>query len=222
MDNTIFDFSKASKSALLATTKTLGVKYSDKDYLTHWVPANMIVWGLYEENKMDSATLRHERFRLFFESIGGVADQHKASDIYVGHLSQGSQLIENAEEVLEKLFKSYKMVAITNGFAEIQHSRLDNTGLRKFFEAIIISDEVGVSKPHPDIFRIALEAGGVSDKSRVLMIGDNPVADIKGAADYGLDTCFFRYAKSNRAAEINPTYTITRLRELIGILGVGG
>ncbi|MCD4650307.1 MAG: YjjG family noncanonical pyrimidine nucleotidase [Candidatus Cloacimonetes bacterium] len=218
IDNTIFDFFKASRTALRLTCNNLEITYTKDYYDNYWIPVNHDVWELYEQNKIDSDTLRHERFRQFFELIGAEANQHRASEIYNEYLSEKVYLIEHAEIVLEQLSSHCTMVAVTNGMAEIQHRRLEKSGLRKYFKTIIISDEVGVAKPHPEIFRFAMQVGEESDKSRVLMIGDNPIADIKGATDFGLDTCLYKYSGDEREVITKPTFTINCLTKLPGII----
>ena len=59
---------------------------------------------------------------------------------------------------------------------------------------------------------------GQPPKSQALMIGDTLSADIRGAADYGLDTCWYNPAGQPRAADLPLTYEIRRLWELVALL----
>lgn len=81
---------------------------------------------------------------------------------------------------------------------------MKSAGIESYFEKIILSDEVGVNKPHPDIFRYALNKTG-SSKNTSLMIGDNYDADILGAMRSGLDQVYFNPLQKQISDEF-PTY----------------
>jgi len=90
--------------------------------------------------------------------------------------------------------------------------------LTTFFEAVIISDEIGVSKPHTPFFDHTFEQINFPKKSEVLVIGDSLSSDIRGGHNYGLDTCWFNPKGLKNHLEIAPTYEIGELRELHGLL----
>ncbi len=62
-------------------------------------------------------------------------------------------------------------------------------GINSFFNAIVVSDEIGWRKPSAKIFQDALNKLGVEAKNAVY-IGDSPIEDIKGAKQVGLKTIF--------------------------------
>ena len=62
---------------------------------------------------------------------------------------------------------------------------LQDCGLLDRFEVVVISSEVGVTKPHEQIFRIALERAGI-DASNCLYVGDNYYDDTVGAEAVGM------------------------------------
>ena len=68
---------------------------------------------------------------------------------------------------------------------------LRKSKISKYFKDIVISEEVGVSKPNKGIFEHALNNLGNFDKSEVLMIGDSLNSDIRGGINYNIDTCWF-------------------------------
>jgi putative hydrolase of the HAD superfamily len=121
------------------------------------------------------------------------------------------------------------MHIITNGFVEVQGHKMKAASLENFFDQIINSEHVGVRKPHPDIFRYALEKAG-AEAGESLMIGDDWEADILGARNYGIDQAYLITAEEEQnkvnASHGNdpvrhnykPTYTLHSLRELIDIL----
>jgi putative hydrolase of the HAD superfamily/5'-nucleotidase len=104
-----------------------------------------------------------------------------------------------------------KLGIITNGFVELQQVRLERTGLREHFELLVISEEVGVAKPHRDIFEHALTIMGSPQRDNVLMVGDNPDSDILGGINAGLDTCWFNRENKPIPDGIIPKYQVSSL-----------
>ena len=79
---------------------------------------------------------------------------------------------------------------ITNGFKDVQHFKMKNSGLLPYFETVTDSSSVGKKKPDPEIFNHALKVGGVSPEQAV-MIGDSLEADIEGALKVGMHAVHF-------------------------------
>lgn len=79
-----------------------------------------------------------------------------------------------------------RLTVLTNGTGRQQRAKLERTGLAALLDAVVISEEVGASKPDPAIFAAALaQAPSAPD---TWMIGDHPEADIRGGAAAGLRT----------------------------------
>jgi len=84
-------------------------------------------------------------------------------------------------EVLTKLKERYKLCIITNGAPDLQRLKIAEANLGQYFgDNIIVSGEVGIGKPDPQIFQMALEKLGTTAQTAV-MIGDNLESDIQGA-----------------------------------------
>lgn len=91
-------------------------------------------------------------------------------------------LYEEALGVLQSLSRSYTLGALTNGNADIY-----KTDAGEYFDFAFLAEEVGVSKPAPDMFHAALEQAGVAP-AEIVHVGDNPEHDIKGAQGVGMHT----------------------------------
>jgi HAD superfamily hydrolase (TIGR01549 family) len=116
--------------------------------------------------------------------------------------------------LLEFLSKRSLLCLITNGLADVQKNRIARAELEVFFNDILISQEIGLEKPNPEFFRLAVRRLRLSPHE-VLCVGDNPLIDIKGARDAGLDTCWFNpYVQSYPAGFPPPDYTVTDLFQL--------
>ena len=117
--------------------------------------------------------------------------------------------------MLDRAREKYKLGLITNGLQEVQRPRIANTALEPYFEFIAISDEIGVAKPDAAFFDHAQRNMGNPDRSSVLVIGDNPNADIKGALSYGYDACWLRHPGAAARPKLGATITIRTIGELM-------
>lgn len=114
--------------------------------------------------------------------------------------------------------RGYPLGLVTNGSRDIQYGKIDLLGLRPYFRTIVISGEVGISKPDPQIYRLALERLG-STADRTLFIGDHPVNDIWGAVRAGMDTIWLKRNHAwDETLNVLPIATIHELNELEGII----
>ena len=96
--------------------------------------------------------------------------------------------------------------------------------LYDLFDALAISEVVGATKPDPYIFRVALDALGISesDYGRVVMVGNNLERDIAGANRLGLISIFFHWNDRRRSLPLaddeKPQYTVSLASELIALI----
>lgn len=113
----------------------------------------------------------------------------------------------------------YKLALISNaGDAKDVYALVDKCGLRPYFDRIWISATVGVRKPHPRIFEIAMDSMHCAAKE-ALMIGDTLNADILGALNVGMSTIWItrradKLENDEYRLSIVPDETITSLDEL--------
>jgi putative hydrolase of the HAD superfamily len=92
--------------------------------------------------------------------------------------------------VLDYLQTKYHLHVITNGFAQVQYRKMDQSKLTPYFKTITNSEMAGAKKPNPIIFEHALQVAE-AQKSNSVMIGDSFEADVKGALDFGMQAVFF-------------------------------
>ena len=116
-------------------------------------------------------------------------------------------------EVMEYLSGKYKLGIVTNGSSHMQNSKIDALGIRRFFQTIVISAEVGIKKPDSEIFLLACEKLNIPASS-ALFIGDNFQFDVVGAANAGLSSIWLNKA----SVKDDYPVTIKYLSELINLL----
>ncbi len=108
---------------------------------------------------------------------------------------------------------------VTNG-TRWQHLKLANMGIAPEPECLVISKEFGHQKPEPEVFAEALRLLGGAQPSETLFVGDNPIMDIRGAADAGLVTAWMRRGRRWKWGSSDPDFTIDHVDEVPGILGL--
>jgi putative hydrolase of the HAD superfamily len=95
-----------------------------------------------------------------------------------------------AKNILKKLSRNCKLGLVSNfTYVPVIYAGLRKLDINQFFNAILVSDEVGWRKPHPRIFNEALKRLRVSARETVY-VGDSPLEDIKGAKATGMKTIF--------------------------------
>lgn len=106
-------------------------------------------------------------------------------------------------------------VGRTPGF--ILRKFLKDEGIGNFFDVMIFSDEAGIRKPHPEIFRMAARRLGVKP-SEIVHVGDNLRSDVWGAKNAGFKAIHFSTRKGrDTIAESDPNSLISISRKLGGL-----
>ncbi len=96
---------------------------------------------------------------------------------------------EGVVEAVKSLAGKYKIGLISNGMTPFQERNFRALGISSVFESIIVSQAVGLRKPDRQIFHLGCHQLGASPQNTIF-IGDNPIADMRGASDAGLNTIF--------------------------------
>lgn len=129
---------------------------------------------------------------------------------------------DDAASTLEILSGRFRLALVTNGAPDFQALKLERSGLRRFFDAVLISGAVGYGKPDPRIFQMAREQLGGVEPAEVLMVGDNPTRDVAGAHAAGIFAVLVDRSEppeSGRSVAVGPDATVGSLAELGAWLG---
>ena len=217
LDHTLWDF---DKNSILAFDKIFRAHHPTIDthqFIEIYAPINQACWKLYQVDKMTHEELRYQRLRQSFDAMNfSITDEaiDKISHDYIAFLPDNNQLFDGAIEVLDYLLPKYNLHIITNGFAEVQYKKINNSGLGSYFKTITNSEMAGVKKPHRNIFEFALSLAK-TNKENAIMIGDCIDADVRGAIEFGMKAIWFDEKNSHNMPEV---ITINRLIELKKIL----
>jgi len=176
---------------------------------------NTELWKEYENGGVSKEDLNRQRFLYPLEAVGaGNASLAKSfSDDFFLVIPTKRKLMPHAREVLTYLSSKYHLYILSNGFRELQSHKMRSAGIDVFFEKVILSDDIGVLKPWPEIFHFALSATQ-SELRESLMIGDSWDNDIVGANRVGMHQVFYNVSGRGNLS-FQPTYQISDLKELI-------
>ena len=221
LDHTLWDYETNSEESLkeLFTLYRLPEKGADSFsyFFQTFRRINLELWDRYDRGLIGQDVIRTERFHRVFSETG--LDDFKLSLEFSAHylrlLPTKKNLLPHTKETLDYLHERYPMTIVTNGFDEIQATKLSSAGIHHYFKTIVTSQRAGNKKPSAKIFEFALlESGHVPENA--IMIGDNLQTDIAGARAAGVDSVFFNPNKDLHREMV--TFEIQSLKELRAIL----
>lgn len=182
LDDTLIDFHANSRLANAIIYREAGL---DRYYATpeQWIEAyeghNRLLWDRYSRGEITQGFLRVDRFAtpLSPRWAGSREDLEafcwRLDREYLDRLAEQTVMIDGAVEQLSRLRAHYNIGVLSNGFKEVQHRKLENTGLAPLVDLVVLSDDVGFNKPDLRIFAYAMKRAGEMDPQAHLMIGDN-------------------------------------------------
>ena len=220
LDHTLWDYEFNSRKVLEEMYAHFGLGHhltsTCDEFINHFEAANATLWHSFNLGEISRDQIRNDRFVRILQSCGcaNTSLGDSLSEYYLYHCPRQTRIMEDADVTLDYLRRKYHLSIITNGFDDVQYIKLKSCGLDRYFEHVFTSDGVGHKKPDAAIFLHALEVLKV-DKSRVLMIGDNPVADIMGARNAGITPLLFNPFGTTRS---DCQLQVSRLTELMKIL----
>jgi len=212
-DDTLFHFDAFGGLQLMFSR--YGLEFAEQDYHAYQT-VNRPLWIDYQNGRIGAQQLQRQRFQPWAEAL-----QVPAQDLNSAYLTTMAEIctpIDGAVGLLAALNGEARLGIITNGFTELQQARLERTGLAHHFEVLVISEQVGMTKPHREIFDHALSLMGDPARNQVLMVGDNPDSDIRGGINAGLDTCWVNVDGRAAPEAMMPTYQVSTLAELERLL----
>ena len=115
--------------------------------------------------------------------------------------------------------QGYILGVISNSVGTIE-DQLQHVGLRGYFQTVIDSAIVGVEKPHPEIFQLAL-AGSRLVASETVFVGDTQATDVGGAQLAGLHGVLIDRINAYPNAECPRITSLPELDLVLEKLGVG-
>jgi YjjG family noncanonical pyrimidine nucleotidase len=221
LDHTLWDYETNSRETLVElynqyNLMARGIETCD-EFTGQFKIINTKLWDLYDNGSITSEVIRNERFKQVLAPYY-IIDQKLCDDLahdYITQCPKKGNVMPYAVEVLDYLSEHYGLSVITNGFEEIQHTKLQSSKLNQYFDHIITSQKAGCRKPSCDIFNFALDCNSIKHHE-ALMVGDNLITDIGGASNAYIDAVYFNPEKNVHTG--HSAYEIHCLSELRRIL----
>lgn len=217
-DETLYDFKKSEREAFKNTMLKFNIDYDEDYHLKIYKEINTALWKEFEQGLITQEKLKIERFKRLSDQLEISFDAPNFAKLYMEYLADASFLYDDSMELIETLNKSYRLGIVTNGLTLVQDKRIRKSTIAKYFETVVISEEILISKPDPKIFEHTLKHMNFFDKSKVLIVGDSLSSDIQGGINFGIDTCWYNPNKIVNNTSITPTYEISNFDELKSLL----
>ncbi len=217
LDDTLFDFHKAEKIALTKTLVHFGIDPTE-EILALYSTINAAHWKRLELGEISREEVKVGRYRELFKTIGVECDPVKATAYYESMLAIGHYFMPGAPELLEELYRKYRLYIVSNGTAKVQEGRIGSSGIAKYMDGIFISQILGANKPDKQFFDICFAEIPDFSLSETVIIGDSLSSDIKGGINAGITTVWFNPKGIENDNNIKPDYTIKELSEVPGLL----
>ena len=203
LDNTLWDHRKNAYLTIKELfnqqkiTEKYGIDFESFHQVYHDI--NERLWEQIRDGEIDKDYLRKHRFYDSFLSFG--IDDVQLSDYFEHHfldeILNYNELVDGAIDLLDYLRnKGYIMHIISNGFQEVTERKCILSGISDYFETITSADSIGLRKPRPEIFDYSLNLAKAA-KEESIMIGDDWIADVTGAQNFGMDVIFFDVYQDN-------------------------
>ena len=142
-------------------------------------------------------------------------------DRYVGEWNAGVRYPPAIPDMVGHLLGEYRLAIVTNTYhATLVPRHLEAMGLRSSFEAVVTSVEVGWRKPHPRIYRAALDALGIAAASAVF-VGDTYLPDFVGPRRVGMRAYLIDAGHTAPVSAHHRLSSILELPDRLGAIGRG-
>lgn len=217
LDHTLFDSDASEVAAFAATMRAVGFD-RPSEHFEAYQRINLDLWAGVERGEVSPIDVRRVRFERLFAELEVDANVEDMAELFVAALGANGDLYPGVFELLDLLGSHARLGLVTNGLSDVQRARLGRLGIADRFDAVVISSEVGVTKPRREIFDIAFARLGAPPADSALMIGDSLTSDIAGGANYGIATCWYNPRGLMQSAEDIVTHEIADLVDLIPIV----
>lgn len=222
LDDTLFDF---GASEIIGLEQVYHVHFAGHieqgTYTDHYHAINKDLWGKVDLGQLTPKEIKFMRFQQLVERSGLKSVDHMAASLaYETALSESVIWLEGAEEAIEIFKKHAKLGIITNSLTGIQVGKCHRAGVYRWCQCVLISEQVGMAKPDPRIFKLACDNLGVKP-SETLMVGDSLSADYQGAMNVGMDFCWVNPEQKPLPEKYpKPKFEVKLVGELPNLLGL--
>ena len=218
LDGTVLDYGTAEQRALTTTLDELGAAGTE-GAVDAYRRINADHWAAFERGELTADELKVARWRALVADRGINADGERAARRYLALLGSADDLLAGAREALWWLRRRAVLVAVTNGFDDVQRGRLASSAVDEQFDGYVSSEVAGVAKPDPAMLDAALATVGRDptdlDPGDLVVVGDSLRSDIALGEAVGARTVWV--APSDAvvpAGDPRPDHHVQRLADI--------
>ncbi len=217
LDHTLFDFEGSKRIAFANVLEAEGIVHN-QSHLDAFEKVERPLWQALESGELTLETLNDRRFNGLVETTGLDADPARMAASYLEWLGKSGGLLPGARQLLDTLVEKCALALVSNGYGQVQRSRMTNFDLGHYFSAVTISSEIGAAKPHPSFFDHTFAQLGYPSKEQVLVVGDSLSSDIAGAINYDLAACWFNPQGLEHPDKPGIDFVVSELSEIAEIV----
>lgn len=206
---------KGYRRQLLAYIRSLGHRVSER-------ALRKAIDGMLAKLRKAQEKNRELKFEELYSSVLLRLGINPTEDILnqIYELYKGSysfEMVPGAEETLQSLYGRYKLAVVSNATSQLPRFALEKSGLIRFFQVVVVSRDLGVRKPDPEIFRYALEKLKVKPEEAI-HVGDSIKHDVRGAKRAGIKVVWIKTEGEEVTEE--PDHVIKGMTELPKIINL--
>lgn len=195
LDHTLVDTRRQYDLGLSQAIQALYQGDVPSDFIQRFHYHHALLWEQYDKRQIDTQYLRRQRFIRAWKDFGVTRSDVEADEFHAAYNATFEQTLftyPGTLEMLKEMAKSHTLSIVTNGTPDLQWRKMTIAGLTDLIpeSAVIISERIGMAKPHPSVYQAACDALHVEAKN-ALMIGDNYRADYLGAKKFGMDAIWY-------------------------------
>ncbi|MEY2937855.1 MAG: hypothetical protein RL062_444 [Bacteroidota bacterium] len=204
LDNTLWDFDANAEEAIKELYHRhqlhLHSDFHVDQFLALYKDVNAAYWLRYEKGEVTKEVLRTARFTDTFTAMG-VAPALQPANVWQEYLEicpVMTRMMPGALDCLAELKKKYRIALLTNGFEKTQQTKIAVSGIAPYIDFMLSSEAIGIAKPDPKFFGLALEKAGCDAKEAVYL-GDTWHTDVEGGMGAGIVSYWYRRGQDFRS-----------------------
>ena len=219
VDGTLLDFLAAEKAAVQRLFGEFGLGTCTDGMVARYSAINDAYWKRLERGEITKQEVLTGRFREFFTELGLEADLAEAFNAKF-QLALGDTVVyrDDSLTIVKALHGRVRQYVVSNGTVVAQTKKLSRSGLGAWMEGVFLSEQLGAEKPNMAFFEKVFTALPDIDKADMLIVGDSLTSDMQGGIAAGIPTCWYNPARLPRPADMEITYEIQDLNQVLELL----
>lgn len=215
-----------TKAALFDLDETLLDRTASLNDFVQWQSAQLLISG--ERDRFSERFIELDQGGKVWKDVvyRTLIDEFELSQwsvsqllaVYLNDFSKFCKARSGASELIAQfIHNGYKIGVVTNGKTPFQETNLNALEFAALIECVIVSEAVNIRKPDSAIFELACRQLNVEMGASVF-VGDNPIADIKGAKQAGMQTIYVPMS-ANHEPSAYADFTSNDLHQVVAYVG---